>query len=73
MTQKCSDDFPAGPDDYDDLDDECANCGGEGVIYTCEEEYACVDPEGGCDLCARACDWCRPRKPLPAQAEGGEG
>jgi hypothetical protein len=51
------------PDDEylgDVLDDQggCPNCGGEGVIYMCLEEYACIDPEGGCDMCARRCDWC---------------
>jgi hypothetical protein len=55
------------PDDghYDPAldDEECPNCGGEGVIYCCEDEGACVDPESGCDLCERRCDWCRPRKP----------
>jgi hypothetical protein len=48
----------------DDLDgDTCPNCGGDGYVYNCFEEYACVDPEGGCDLCMRRCDWCNPRKP----------
>lgn len=52
-------------DTYQDPDDMdcCPNCGGDGVVYDCFEEYACVDPEGGCDLCARRCDWCRPSKP----------
>lgn len=51
----------AGPDDYEDFDDseDCPNCGGEGIVYNCFEEFACIDPEGGCDLCARRCDWCR--------------
>lgn len=44
---------------FDFDDDGCPNCGGEGVIYSCFEEFACVDPEGGCDLCERRCDWCR--------------
>ena len=48
--------------DYDDFeqDEYCPNCAGEGVVYMCVSEYACVDPEGGCDLCERRCDWCRP-------------
>ena len=54
----------SGPaEDYDDPmddDEDCPNCGGEGVVYMCEEEFACIDPEGGCDLCARRCDWCQP-------------
>jgi hypothetical protein len=44
---------------YDEFD--CPNCDGEGVIYDCQSDYACVDPESGCDLCIRKCDWCRPR------------
>ena len=54
-------------DDYDDPYDDgsCPNCGGEGVIYSCFEEWACVDPEGGCDECERRCDWCRPSQPRP--------
>lgn len=47
--------------DFDD-DNECWNCGGEGVIYMCEDEIGCVDPESGCDLCERRCDVCTPRK-----------
>lgn len=42
--------------------EDCPNCGGEGVIYMCHSEYACIDPEGGCDMCERRCDWCRPSK-----------
>ena len=63
------------PDDYDDdWDNEaCWNCGGEGYVYDCFEEYACIDPESGCDLCMRRCDVCRPRKPNPElQAVLGE-
>lgn len=44
-------------------DEECPNCGGEGYVYDCFEEFACIDPEGGCDLCMRRCDWCNPPKP----------
>lgn len=47
--------------DFDEDDNgDCPNCAGEGVIYMCVSEYACIDPEGGCDLCERRCDWCRP-------------
>lgn len=60
-----SDDMPLGPEDYDDFEDECSNCGGEGFVYDCDEPFACVDPEGGCDLCMRRCDWCN-RKPRPS-------
>ena len=47
---------------HDHPDDECWNCGGEGVVYFCHTEYACIDPEGGCDLCERRCAICRPRR-----------
>lgn len=52
-------------EDYGDFDDdtECTNCYGEGIVYSCFQEFACVDPEGGCDDCARVCDWCKPTKP----------
>ena len=58
-------------DNYDPSDDYCPNCGGEGVVYSCFEEWACVDPEGGCDLCERRCDWCRP-KALPSSDTKGD-
>lgn len=44
--------------DYEDLDDQCPNCLGEGVVADCFEEFACIYPEDGCDLCMRKCDWC---------------
>jgi hypothetical protein len=47
----------------EDIDDTCPNCGGEGVVYCCQDEIGCVDPESGCNLCERRCDWCRPRPP----------
>lgn len=46
--------------------DCCPNCGGDGVVYSCFDECACVDPESGCDECERACDWCKPRPSLPS-------
>lgn len=50
--------------DVDDEDyDECPNCMGFGVIYCCFSEYACIDPENGCDLCERPCDWCQHTPP----------
>lgn len=61
------------PDYFDEMDNSCPNCGGEGYVYSCFEEYACVDPEGGCDLCMRRCDWCRPRRAALAQEGGGDG
>jgi hypothetical protein len=44
-------------EDYEESED-CPNCGGEGYVACCFEEWACVDPESGCDLCMRRCDWC---------------
>ena len=46
----------------DQLDGTCWQCGGDGVVYDCFEEYACIDPEGGCDMCERRCDVCKPRR-----------
>ena len=37
---------------------ECWNCGGEGLIANCQDEWACIDPESGCDLCTKRCDIC---------------
>lgn len=52
---------PAWHDYADDLDTDCDNCGGEGFYYDCDDEIGCIDPEGGCDLCRRRCDWCNPK------------
>ena len=44
---------------FDDLDDEpCWNCGGEGYVASCDEQWACLHPDEGCDLCIRQCDFC---------------
>lgn len=60
-------------DDFDDFEmDCCSNCGGEGYVADCFEEYACVDPESGCELCMRRCDFCN-RLALKAGANGQEG
>lgn len=61
----------ATPED-DFADDCCPNCGGEGVVYSCFEEWACIDPESGCDYCERPCDWCRPRRTALSTATGRE-
>ncbi len=45
--------------DYDETE-ECANCGGEGYVSHCFEEWACMHPDEGCNLCMRRCDWCNP-------------
>lgn len=63
-----------GPDDADfydeEPDDTCPNCGGEGFVACCMEEWACIDPEGGCDDCTRRCDWCNPTgKPADLDAD----
>lgn len=58
-------------DDFGYEDNDCPNCGGEGYVFDCFEEYACIDPEGGCDLCMRRCDWCNPRKPPKTADDNG--
>jgi hypothetical protein len=60
---------PSFDDYHDDYEDECPNCGGEGIVYCCFEEFACIDPDGGCADCARRCDWCQPRKQSPRVTE----
>jgi hypothetical protein len=47
--------------------EECPSCPDSGVIYLCVEEWACADPEGGCNYCRRPCSWCA--KPRRAEAE----
>jgi len=54
---------PTEYDEYDEIDgSDCWNCGGEGYVSNCFEEFACVDPESGCDLCTRRCEICNPPK-----------
>lgn len=38
--------------------EECWNCGGDGYIADCHEEWACIDPESGCEDCMRRCPEC---------------
>ena len=45
-------------DDYDNSD--CWNCGGEGFVSNCFQEFACMYPDEGCDDCTRRCDVCTP-------------
>lgn len=37
---------------------ECWQCGGEGEMAHCFEEFACIDPEYGCEDCIEPCDIC---------------
>jgi hypothetical protein len=37
-------------------------CDESGFVYDCIDG-CCVDPEGGCDLCASRCDYCWERVP----------
>lgn len=37
---------------------ECWQCGGEGLVSSCLDDGACIDPEGGCELCLVNCDIC---------------
>lgn len=54
-----------GPDralDFDEHDNECGNCGGEGFTYGCSWDWQCEtydEGEGTC-LCTRRCEWCNP-------------
>lgn len=60
---------------------DCWQCGGEGEIPDCWEEFACIDPESGCEDCLRRCDICRGKggwyyrepEPAPDRALKGEG
>lgn len=56
--------MPSATNDfYDEPDSDCANCGGEGVVYDCIDGQ-CIDAEYGCDLCASKCDWCNHDRPI---------
>lgn len=46
-------DFELNPSDED-----CSHCGGEGYLADCHEEWACIDPESGCEDCMRRCPEC---------------
>jgi hypothetical protein len=52
--------FDGAWDSRDYLLEECWNCGGEGYVANCQDEAACLDPESGCDLCTRRCEFCNP-------------
>lgn len=43
-----------------DADEECPNCGGEGLVWGCfEDTCVCIDDDGlGCS--PSRCDWCHP-------------
>lgn len=54
---------------YDEVDqrlnpsgEDCPECGGEGYISDCFEEFACLDPESGCADCTRRCRGCAEAK-----------
>ncbi len=62
--------------DYIDLYDpphiECWQCAGEGTVSYCFEEFACIDPEGGCEDCTRTCDICKGKGGWPDPSYGLE-
>jgi hypothetical protein len=61
-------------DDYDhEFDGGCYECGGEGFVYDCMTEYACIDPEWGCDMCERVCPLCFPAKAMETGTAKTEG
>ena len=54
--------YPCVCMDFDDVANDCANCGGEGFTYGCGWDWQCDtydEGEGTC-LCTRRCDWCQP-------------
>ncbi len=57
-----SDPFDPEYDGFDDYEqgEDCANCGGEGYVSHCFQEFACKHPDEGCEDCMRRCDWCNP-------------
>lgn len=55
-------------DDFDDQAD-CWNCGGEGFVSNCFQEFACLHPDEGCDDCTRRCDVCNRPKLTPEEAK----
>ena len=42
--------------------EDCPECGGDGYTYDCFEEWACIDPESGCEECSRRCLGCAEMK-----------
>ena len=48
--------------------EDCPECGGEGFVYDCFEEFACIDPESGCAECERRCLGCAQNKVLRLKA-----
>ncbi len=46
-------------DEYDEFEDYCPECEGAGVIFDCQDEDGCVDPERGCYLCELECPICK--------------
>ncbi len=60
---------------------DCWSCFGEGEHADCFEEFACIDPESGCDSCLTRCDICKgaggwfmkPAEDVPQQAAKGDG
>jgi len=56
------------PDDFDDDDGECWNCGGEGFVYGCSWDWQCDTWDGDSCLCTRPCHICHPPKLSPKEA-----
>ena len=53
------------PEDCEDAESDCANCGGEGFTYGCSWDWQCDTWDGDSCLCTRPCEWCQPSKPDP--------
>lgn len=56
-------------DDQMFQDDNCGQCDGSGYTYDCIDGF-CANPEDGCDLCERRCDFCNP--PTAVQVKAGD-
>lgn len=50
-------------------DEDCGQCDGSGYTYDCIDG-CCANPEDGCRLCERRCDFCNP--PTPQQVKAGD-
>lgn len=58
--------FECDADPYwEEDEDDCHNCGGEGFVYGCSWDWQCDTWDGESCLCTRPCEWCHPPKPAP--------
>lgn len=55
--------------EFDGDEVQCWQCHGTNYVSDCLEEWACIDPEEGCDLCTRVCDVCHSPKQAREKAQ----